>query len=108
MALLQRLKAGILLFTTLILYPGPHRAEVERAVLYAVYGSAIKARLARIHAHPRHDGSEGILVVAFYGRTSAHVTCAFTDNGEKALCEAVAGGYPHPGGAPPPAVSAET
>jgi hypothetical protein len=89
MAFLARVKAQALCLLASRL-PHADAASIERAVLYAVYGSDIAQRLARIHAHRERDGPDGTLVVALHGRTRAQVRCAFAQLGDVLLCEAVA------------------
>jgi len=103
MAFGPRLQARILSFVASLRARG---ADVDRPVLYAVYGNDIMARLARIHAHPERDGPHGMLVVALRGRTPAYVRCAFADNGETLLCDACAGAYPQEPNVPRRPVSA--
>ena len=43
--------------------------EVQRAILYAVYGTDLQVRLPAIHRHRRRDGPEGILTVTVHTRT---------------------------------------
>src|SRR5262249_48938239 len=69
-------------------------ADVNRPVLYSVYGTDIIVRLARIHAHHDRDSANGVLVVALRGRRPAFVRCVFAENGAKLVCEAVPGRYP--------------
>jgi hypothetical protein len=70
------------------------RADVDRPVLYAVYGTDISVRLARIYSHPERDGPHGTLTVALHGRRSAHIQCRFVDDGAALLCEAMPSGSP--------------
>jgi hypothetical protein len=69
-------------------------SDVDRPVLYAVYGADIMVRLARIHGHPDRDNQNSNLVVRLSGSTPGFVECRFSDNGATLLCEAVAGAYP--------------
>lgn len=80
-------------------------AEVDRPIIYAVYGSDIMVRLARIHGHPDRDGPNGTLVVTLSGREPGYVACRFSNNGATLLCEAVAGRYPPKPGTATPAMS---
>ena len=106
MPFIPRLKARLLLL--IARRPDADPAKTERAVLYAVYGSDIIARLARIHGHAERDGPDGTLVVALRGRTPGYVRCAFEANGATLICEARAGVYPPPRTTPPRAIAEAT
>lgn len=77
------------------------RTDVDRPVLYAVYGDDLVVRLARIYRHPERDGPHGTLTVALYGRRPACIQCRFVDDGAALECEAIAGRYPLKLDAPP-------
>ncbi len=98
MAFGLRLKAMLL---SLLTFTGAEAgaSDVDRPVLYSVYGSDILVRLQRIHGHPDRDGPNGTLTVTLAGRTPAYVECRFADMGATLVCEAVAGAYPAPPGA---------
>jgi hypothetical protein len=74
-------------------------SDIDRPVLYSVYGTDIMVRLQRIHDHPNRDGPDGRLAVTLGGRRPAYVECRFVDKGAKLLCEALAGPYPAKPGA---------
>jgi hypothetical protein len=79
--------------------------DVDRPIIYSVYGTDIIVRLARMHAHPERDGPNGTLVVALYGRTPGYVACRFSNNGATLLCEACVGRYPPKPGKAAPTIS---
>jgi hypothetical protein len=88
MAFTLRLGARILAF---LAARKPGAQDVDRAVLYTVYGNDILVRLRRIHAHPERDGANGALVVTLHGRNRAQVSCSFSDRGNTLLCEVLPG-----------------
>ena len=102
MSFALRLKTMILALT--FSFPAG-ASDIDRPVIYSVYGSDIMVRLARMHAHPDRDGPSGILIVALYGRTPGYVVCRFSDKGATLLCEAIAGRYPPKPGTATPAMS---
>jgi hypothetical protein len=106
MAFGPRLKANILLLLFRSQRFDPSR--LDQSVMIHVYGSDIKERLARIHAHPERDGPNGTLVVVLHGRTPAHVRCAFEQDGTMLVCEVRGGLYRAGQDAQPPPFSAET
>jgi hypothetical protein len=91
MAFSLRFKAWLLLLMTSF---KAGATDVDRPVLYAVYGSDIMERLMRIHKHPERDGPDGTLVVALFGPRPAYIQCRFADEGAKLLCEAFVSVYP--------------
>lgn len=90
MALGPRSQARLLASVTRLRSGG---GDVDRPVLYAIYGTDIIVRLKRIHAHPERDGPNGWLVVALHGRSPAYVHCRFADS-ESLLCETIVGRHP--------------
>src|SRR5215831_14774239 len=69
-------------------------ADLDRPVLYAVYGSDLIVRLKKIYRHPGRDGPDGVLVVALHGRNPAYIECRFIDRGAQLRCEAFDVDYP--------------
>jgi hypothetical protein len=82
--------------------------RLDQSVILTVYGSDIKERLERIHAHPERDGPNGTLVAALRGRTRAHVRCAFEQGGTMLVCEVRGGLYRREENAQAPSFPAET
>lgn len=93
-----RLKA-LLLRSMFAFRPGGD--DLDRPILYGVYGSDIMERLIRIHGHPGRDGPEGTLTTILYGRRPAYIQCRFAENGGKLICEAHVGTFRQPQGKAP-------
>jgi hypothetical protein len=104
MAFVLRIKTWLLSVVMSLLSGG---ANLDRPVLYSVYGTDIIVRLQKIHRHPDRDGPDGTLIVALHGRRPAYIECRFIDQGAQLRCEAFAVGYPpRPGLAAPPVPAA--
>jgi hypothetical protein len=97
---------ALLLWLSFAFQPGAK--ELDRPIIYAVYGSDIIERLMRIHRHPERDGPEGTLTAILYGSRPAHIQCRFVEHGGRLICEAHVGAFPRPQGvAPAPDAEAE-
>ena len=67
------------------------RANIERSLLYAVYGEEIIKQLRHMHAHPDRCDPDRALVVALNGARPAYVRCMFADRGAIVQCECFVG-----------------
>jgi hypothetical protein len=81
----------------------PGANDLNRPILYSVYGSDIMERLIRIHRHPERDGPDGTLTAILYGSRPAYIQCRFAEDGGRLICEAHVGTFPRPPGLAPTA-----